>query len=123
MNVAQLAGIFHMAGQNVRIGSINPEIKNRRRCAAGRRTDHAGARDPQQSGRLGLKGFDPCTILLNNDLSAGVPGILEELHERYLLPPLHAGWSVRRKSAISSATKKWPSGSADAGHRPLADQS
>ena len=47
--------------------------------------------------RLGLKNFDPCTILLNNDLTAGPPGILEDLHEQYLLPP-HAGWSVRRKS-------------------------
>jgi glutamate--cysteine ligase len=48
--------------------------------------------------RLGLKHFDPCTILLNNDLAAGTPGILEDLHEQYLLPPVHAGWSVRRKS-------------------------
>jgi glutamate--cysteine ligase len=48
--------------------------------------------------RLGLKDFDPCTILLNNDLSSGIPGILEDIHEQYLLPPLHAGWSVRRKS-------------------------
>jgi glutamate--cysteine ligase len=36
--------------------------------------------------------------LLNNDLSAGIPGMLEDLHEQFLLPPLHAGWSVRRKS-------------------------
>jgi glutamate--cysteine ligase len=36
--------------------------------------------------------------LLNNDLSAGPPGILEDLHEQFMLPPLHAGWSVRRKS-------------------------
>ena len=48
--------------------------------------------------RLGLKDFDPCTILLNNDLSAGIPKILENLHEQYLLPPLHAGWAVRRKT-------------------------
>jgi glutamate--cysteine ligase len=48
--------------------------------------------------RLGLKDFDPCTILLNNDLSSGIPGILEDIHEQYLLPPLHAAWSVRRKS-------------------------
>jgi glutamate--cysteine ligase len=45
-----------------------------------------------------LKNFDPCTILLNNDLSSGIPGILEDIYEQYLLPPLHAGWSVRRKS-------------------------
>jgi glutamate--cysteine ligase len=48
--------------------------------------------------RVGLKDFDPCTILLNNDLSAGVPTILENMHEQWLLPPLHAGWAVRRKS-------------------------
>jgi glutamate--cysteine ligase len=48
--------------------------------------------------RLGLKDFDPCTILLNNDLVVGVPGILEEIYEQYLLPPLHAGWPMRRKS-------------------------
>ena len=48
--------------------------------------------------RLGLKNFDPCSILLNNDLSAGIPPVLENLHEQYLLPPLHAGWAVRRKS-------------------------
>jgi glutamate--cysteine ligase len=49
-------------------------------------------------GRLGLKDFDPCTILLNNDLSAGIPKVLEGLHEQYLLPPLHAGWALRRKT-------------------------
>ena len=48
--------------------------------------------------RLGLKNFDPCTILLNNDLSSGIPAILENLHEQTLLPPLHAGWAVRRKT-------------------------
>ena len=31
---------------------------------------------------FGLKDFDPCTILLNNDLSSGTPGILEEIHEQ-----------------------------------------
>jgi glutamate--cysteine ligase len=48
--------------------------------------------------RLGLKDFDPCTILLNNDLSAGIPEILQNIHEQSLLPPLHAGWALRRKS-------------------------
>src|ERR671927_237074 len=37
-------------------------------------------------GRLGLKDFDPCTILLNNDLSGGIPKVLENLHEQYVLP-------------------------------------
>jgi glutamate--cysteine ligase len=52
----------------------------------------------RNAGRVGLADFDPCTILLNNDLSAGVPEILKDLHEQVLLPPLHAGWTVRRKT-------------------------
>jgi len=42
-------------------------------------------------------GFDPCVVLLNNDLSSGAPEILRNL-EQTVLPPLHAGWTVRRKS-------------------------
>ena len=97
-NVAQLQRIFHMAGLNVRIGSINPEIKEPTRFDLP--NGDAVLLEPVIRGkrRLGLKDFDPCTILLNNDLSAGIPGILEDLHEQFLLPPLHAGWSVWRKS-------------------------
>jgi glutamate--cysteine ligase len=97
-NVLQLKRIFHMAGLNVRIGSISPEIKEPTTIQLP--TGESIVLEPvvRTKTRLGLKDFDPCTILLNNDLSAGPPGILEDLHEQYLLPPLHAGWSVRRKS-------------------------
>jgi glutamate--cysteine ligase len=53
--------------------------------------------------RLGVAGFDPCAILVNNDLSAGIPEILEGLQGQVLLPPLHAGWALRRKSAHFAA--------------------
>ncbi|HZY15856.1 MAG TPA: glutamate--cysteine ligase, partial [Ramlibacter sp.] len=97
-NVAQLQRIFHMAGLNVRVGSIDPAIK--KVTTVHLPNGESVTLEPVVRGRrrLGLKNFDPCTILLNNDLSAGPPGILEDLHEQYLLPPLHAGWSVRRKS-------------------------
>lgn len=97
-NVAQLKRIFHMAGLNVRIGSISADIKVP--TVIDLPTGEQITLEPviRSKRRLGLKDFDPCTILLNNDLSAGAPGILEDLHEQYLLPPLHAGWSVRRKS-------------------------
>ncbi len=97
-NVLQLKRIFHMAGLNVRIGSISPEIKEPTKIDLP--TGESILLEPvvRSRHRLGLKDFDPCTILLNNDLTAGPPGILEDLHEQYLLPPLHAGWSVRRKS-------------------------
>ncbi len=97
-NVAQLRRIFHMAGLNVRIGSISPEIKKTTTIELPNGESVTLEPVIRNRRRLGLKDFDPCTILLNNDLSAGIPGILEEIHEQYLLPPLHAGWSTRRKS-------------------------
>ena len=97
-SLARLQEIFRMAGLNVRFGSIDPAIKRSSTIALP--DGETLTLEPAQRTRyrLGLKHFDPCTILLNNDLSAGAPGILEDLHEQYLLPPLHAGWAVRRKT-------------------------
>jgi glutamate--cysteine ligase len=97
-NVAQLQRIFRMAGLNVRVGSIDPTLKKATTIELPGGETITLEPVVRTKRRLGLKNFDPCTILLNNDLTAGPPGILEDLHEQYLLPPLHAGWSVRRKS-------------------------
>jgi len=100
-NVARLAYILHHAGLNVRVGSLLPEI------TAPTTLDLPDGqqlvleplkRSGPEGRRLGLDGFDPCAILLNNDLSAGVPPLLQDVHEQYLIPPLHAGWHARRKS-------------------------
>ncbi len=97
-SLAQLRRIFYMAGLNVRMGSIDPAIK--KTTAFTLENGETVTLEPVLRGkrRLGVKDFDPCTILLNTDLAAGVPGILEEIFEQYLLPPLHAGWTTRRKS-------------------------
>jgi glutamate--cysteine ligase len=97
-NVAQLVDILRQTGLNVRLGSMLPEITqptpvdlpNGRTLLL-----EPLVRTPY---RLGLDGFEPCAILLNNDLSAGIPAILQNLNEQFVLPPLHAGWAVRRKS-------------------------
>lgn len=97
-NVQRLVQIFETAGLNVRLGTLDERIKQPTEIPlpdGGSLTLEPLLRT---RGRLGVKNFDPCTILLNNDLSAGVPKVLENLYEQYLLPPLHAGWSVRRKS-------------------------
>jgi len=97
-NLAQLQRIFNMAGLNVRLGSIDPALK--KSTSYELHNGDALTFEPVMRGkrRLGLKDFDPCTILLNHDLVAGVPGILEDVHEQYLLPPLQAGWPTRRMS-------------------------
>lgn len=97
-NLVQLQRIFNMAGLNVRVGSVSPAVKKTTVLELPHGESVTIEPVVRTRGRLGLKHFDPCTILLNNDLSAGAPGILEDLHEQYLLPPLHAGWTVRRKS-------------------------
>ena len=96
-NVATLQNIMRHAGMHVRIGSLLPEIKTA--------TDfdlpdgNMLTLEPieRNNNRLSVKGFDPCTVLLNNDLSTGIPEILQNL-DQVVIPPLHAGWTTRRKS-------------------------
>jgi glutamate--cysteine ligase len=97
-NVQRLMQIFHQAGLNVRLGTLDETIKTPTNVDLPDGSTLTVEPLLRTRGRLGLKDFDPCTILLNNDLSAGLPKVLENLHEQYLLPPLHAGWAVRRKT-------------------------
>ncbi len=97
-NLAQLARIFNLAGLNVRLGSLSNDIKGPTTLPLPDGDTITLEPLIRSQYRLGLKDFDPCTILLNNDLSAGIPSILENIHEQSLLPPLHAGWALRRKS-------------------------
>jgi glutamate--cysteine ligase len=96
-NVATLESILRQAGMRVRVGSINPEITARRSIAL----DGGGTFDVEpvarHGRRVGLEGFDPCMVLLNNDLSAGVPDVLVGI-DQPIAPPLSAGWYNRRKS-------------------------
>ena len=99
-NVARLIQIFRQTGLNVRLGSLSEDIREPTTIEL---PDGASLTlEPlvrsANGRRVGLANFDPCTILLNNDLSAGIPAILGDLQEQTLLPPLHAGWAVRRKT-------------------------
>jgi glutamate--cysteine ligase len=97
-NVARLATIMRQAGLNVRFGTLDESVHGPVTIALADGQKVVLEPLERSARRLGLKNFDPCSILLNNDLSAGIPPVLENLHEQYLLPPLHAGWAVRRKS-------------------------
>ena len=102
-NVYALSNILRNAGFEVRLGSINPEITEpvELQTALG---DTVTLEPLQRTrGRVHLAdGFSPCLILLNNDLSAGVPDILKDINQT-VLPPLHGGWTTRRKTAHFSA--------------------
>jgi glutamate--cysteine ligase len=97
-NLSTLVRIFSMAGLNVRLGTWDESVKEPTTLNLPDATSLTLEPLVRNRSRLGLKDFDPCTILLNDDLSAGIPDQLKHLHEQYLLPPLHAGWAQRRKS-------------------------
>ncbi|MDA8225672.1 MAG: glutamate--cysteine ligase [Betaproteobacteria bacterium] len=96
-NVARLAAILRQTGLEVRIGSLIPDLEQPLPIDLG--DDETLLLEPviRRGARIGLDGYDPCAVLLNNDLSAGVPEILRDLEQR-VLPPLRAGWHARRKS-------------------------
>jgi glutamate--cysteine ligase len=101
-NVAALTNILRHAGLEVRIGSLSPEIVEPTSLET--HDGHSIMLEPVKrvGNRLVLDDFDSCAVLLNNDLSAGVPDILVGL-EQWVIPPLHAGWATRRKSKHFSA--------------------
>jgi glutamate--cysteine ligase len=96
-NVAALVGILRQAGMNVRLGSLLPELAGAMTVelpGGGSVTLEPIVRSGR---RVGVKDFDPCMVLLNNDLSAGAPAILQNVDQR-IAPPPEAGWYNRRKS-------------------------
>ena len=96
-NVATLEGILRQAGMNVRIGSLNPEIAGPTVITL---EDGRALRfEPivRKGRRVGTEDFDPCMVLLNNDLSAGAPAVLRNI-DQPVAPPLASGWYNRRKS-------------------------
>ncbi|MHB0991782.1 MAG: glutamate--cysteine ligase [Burkholderiales bacterium] len=101
-NVARLANILRQTGLEVRIGSLIENMAEPLVLDLGEGEILTLEPVVRQGNRVGLADYDPCAVLLNNDLSAGVPEILRGI-EQSLLPPLHAGWHQRRKSQHFSA--------------------
>ena len=104
-NVARLSIILENAGLDVRLGSLLPEITTPTTLQLSNGSSLTLEPLQRKGNRLGVGGFDPCVVLLNNDLSAGVPDILKNL-EQTVLPPLKAGWTTRRKSQHFTAYDK-----------------
>ncbi len=97
-SLSTLQGIIEKSGLQVRIGHINEEKQTRELILP---SGQSMIQHPlERSGnRLHIKDFDPCIILLNNDLSDGIPAILENIDPDQAISPHPAmGWSSRLKS-------------------------
>lgn len=96
-NVATLKRILESAGLTVRLGSLIPDLKEPMEVETSDGQKLTLEPIVRRGSRVGLEGFDPCAVLLNNDLSGGIPAILRGI-EQSVVPPLVSGWSTRRKS-------------------------
>lgn len=96
-SLAMLVDIFQGAGFSVCIGSLNPEITQATTydLPSGKQIClQPLVRDGEQ---VGVEGFSSCCIILNNDLSDGIPDILKGIKQR-VMPSEQLGWSKRLKS-------------------------
>ncbi|MFL6650383.1 MAG: glutamate--cysteine ligase, partial [Sulfurifustaceae bacterium] len=96
-SVAALVDILSAAGLTARIGSLLPDLTEPRPLPLPSGREITLEPLVRVGNKLQLRDFEPCFVLLNNDLSAGRPAILEGL-EQPVVPPPALGWSNRRKS-------------------------
>lgn len=97
-SLSVLRNIFMQAGFVVRIGSLDPEVISPMEVVV-EGTESLLIEPLQRHGdRVGLADFDPCMLLLNNDLSNGVPEILQGL-QQWIKPTAKLGWTSRLKSS------------------------
>ena len=101
-NLESLHDILSKSGLEVRFGSINEELKKPLEIKLDNgksifvepitKKDH-GIVIVSHDSTI----FRPCAILLNNDLSGGIPDKLKDI-DQDIIPPLNAGWTKRRKT-------------------------
>ena len=97
-HIAVLRNLLDKAGFHVRIGSMQEDLD--KTVTIDLESGGSIQLEPLQrtGSRVHLGEFMPELIVLNNDLSSGLPDILEGLEQR-VTPPVALGWSSRSKSA------------------------
>jgi glutamate--cysteine ligase len=101
-NIYALSEILKNSGLEVKIGTLDPEINERLSLIVGENMtieiEPITREGDYVSIMMGKEvSYQPCAIILNNDLSGGEPEILKGIKQN-LIPPLSAGWHKRRKS-------------------------
>ncbi len=92
-----LRNVIQNAGFDVRIGTFNPDVAKPTEFSTPSGQKLLLEPLVRDGDRVGVEGFSPCTVLLNNDLSGGVPEMLEGV-KQVVMPSLELGWSQRLKS-------------------------
>lgn len=93
----RLREMLSQAGFSVRIGSLDPDFQQTREIDLDDGEKLFIEPVVRKENRLVLHDFDPCVLLLNNDLSTGVPDMLRGINQP-IQPPVELGWASRLKS-------------------------
>lgn len=96
-SISTLQELLIQSGYDTRVGTLNPDITEPTEFPVG--PDRTIELIPlhKENDRLLAGDFDPCVVLLNNDLSEGVPELLLGISQ-VITPPPELGWSQRLKS-------------------------
>lgn len=89
--------ILSRAGFDVRIGSLDPSLSAPKKIVLDAHTTITLEPLIRKNNKVGVRDFFPCCVILNNDLSDGVPEILQNV-EQTIMPSVKLGWSNRLKS-------------------------
>ena len=105
-SLAKLSDIIYQAGYEIKIGSLLLE--------AGQPPTEVDLPSGKkivlyplvrENDRVKLVGYDPCFIILNNDLSSGIPDILKNI-KQIVTPSPDLGWHQRSKFKHFNQFKK-----------------
>jgi len=96
-NLAMLSEILRRAGFEVRIGSLISDLAKPLHHTLPSGRDITLEPLIREHDRVGVSNYFPCCIILNNDLSSGIPPIFQNVRQQFL-PDMQLGWSTRLKS-------------------------
>lgn len=96
-NIYALLQILKDAGMDVRVGTLLPEIVEPHTIELSQGKQVIIEPMVRKDNKISVADFVPDIILLNNDLSDGVPDILTHLDQK-ISPPPTLGWNQRLKS-------------------------
>ena len=97
-NLAMLLSLFNNAGLQAKIGSLTAQANETLNFTSGHGVEIRQYPIVSNNNKLSLEdGFTADVILLNNDLTSGLPDILKNLSQP-IIPSPDMGWFQRRKS-------------------------
>lgn len=96
-NIYHLQTILLQAGFNVRLSILDPDLKEPLVITLESGPQLTVLPLVRNQAHLQVSDFNPELILLNNDLSSGMPAMLQGI-EQPIMPPAELGWHQRLKS-------------------------